>query len=104
MRAYVSQLICHFGRIWRICIGLFCAKRFLGLSVPRNMGPSVPAFMELRVNLRCQMVCVYLTCFLNLGLRENLGPLSDSGLSVPSIYGVASEFEVSISLCLYNMF
>ena len=60
--------------------------------------------MELRVNLSCQIVCVYLTCFLNLGLRDNLCPLSDSGLSVPSIYGVASEFEVSISLCLYNMF
>ena len=44
MRAYVSQLICHFGRIWRICIGLFCAKRFLGLSVPSSMGPSVPSF------------------------------------------------------------
>ena len=39
-----SQLICHFGRIWRICIGLFCAKRFLGLSVPSSMGPSVPSF------------------------------------------------------------
>ena len=45
MRAYVSQLICHFGRIWRICIGLFCAKRFLGLSVPSSMGPSVPRRM-----------------------------------------------------------
>ena len=39
-----SQLICHFGRIWRICFGLFCAKRFLGLSVPSSMGPSVPSF------------------------------------------------------------
>ena len=80
MRAYVSQLICHFGRIWRICIGLFffffCAKRFLGLSVPSSMGPSVPSFHG---------VASYLTCFLNLGLRDDLCPLPDSGLSVPTI-------------------
>ena len=50
-----------------------------------------PAYMELRVNSRCHLriVCVYLTCFLNLRVRDNLCPLPDMGLSVPSIYGVA---------------
>ena len=52
MRAYVSQLICHFDRIWRFSISpltpfsvlaFFVPKDFLGLSVPRNMGPSVPS-------------------------------------------------------------
>ena len=65
MRAYVSQLICHFGRIWRICIGLFCAKSFLGLSVPRIMGLSVPRIMGPSV-------------------PSSMGP------SVPSFHGVAS--------------
>ena len=84
MRAYVSQLICHFGRIWRFfmpplvpfsVLAFFVPKDFLGLFVPRNMGPSVPSsmgpsvpvLMDLRVILRCQIVCVYLTCFLISG-------------------------------------
>ena len=66
MRAYVSQLICHFGRIWRICIGLFVPRDFWDYLCPRAWDHLCPAFMELRVNLRCQIVCVYLTCFLNL--------------------------------------
>ena len=58
---------------------------------PRSWNHLCPVFMELRVNSRCHLriVCVYLTCFLNLRLRDNLCPLPDSGLSVPSIYGVA---------------
>ena len=51
MRAYVSQLICHFGRIWWFSfspfapygvLAVFRARRVLGPSVPKNMGPSVP--------------------------------------------------------------
>ena len=80
MRAYVSQLICHFGRIWRFfmpplvpfsVLAFFVPIDFLGLFVPRNMRPSVPSSM---------------------------------GPSVPSSHGFASYFKVSNRLCLFNMF
>ena len=56
-----------------LCIGHFCARKGLGLSVPRNMGPSVP---------------------------RNMGPSvpTSTGPSMPSFHGIASSFKVSNSL------
>ena len=92
------------------CIGLFCAERFFGTicaqeygTICANQHGTICTLISWSYE-RCQIVCVYLTCFLNWGLRDNLCPLPDSGLPVPSIYGIASEFEVSISLCLFDMF
>ena len=114
----MSQLICHFGRTWRFFIppltpfsalAFFVPKDFLGLSVPRNMGPSVPSSMGPSVpsshrfasdSKVSNSLCLLNIFFLISGLKDNLCPLSDSGLSVPSIYGVA----IRLVLCLVNMF
>ena len=55
-------------------MAFFVPRDFWDYLCPRAWDHLCPAFMELRVNLRCQIVCVYLTCFLNLGLRDNLCP------------------------------
>ncbi|KAK2549321.1 hypothetical protein P5673_030144 [Acropora cervicornis] len=48
------------------CVGLFCVERFLGLPVPRNMGPSVPSFHRGPsvpfVELECGFNCKILSC------------------------------------------
>ena len=64
------------------CIGLFCARKVLGLSVARNMGQSVPSKVS-------NSLCLF-NMFLKLQLRDNPCPLPpNSGLSVPSINGAA---------------
>ena len=61
--------------------GHFCARKGLGLSVPRNMGPSVPRNMGPSV-------------------PRNMGPSvpTSTGPSMPSFHGIASSFKVSNSL------
>ena len=86
MRAYVFAIDLSFlVEYGEYVLAFFVPRDFWDHLCPRAWDHLCPAFMELRVNLRCQIVCVYLTCFLNLGLRDNLCPLPDSGLSVPSI-------------------
>ena len=91
MRAYVSQLICHFGRIWGflslfsplapVCVlVIFVPGKFWDYLCPGiwdhlcpgnwdHLCPQAwdylcPAFMELRdIYWRCQIVCVYSTFF-----------------------------------------
>ena len=78
-----------------LCIGHFCARKGLGLSVSRNMGLSVPRNMGPSVPR-------------NMGpsVPRNMGPsvLTNMGPSVPSFHGIASSFKVSNSLCLFNLF
>ena len=75
----VEVLVSFFAICPFLCIGHFCARKGLGLSVPRNTGLSV---------LR------------NMGpsVPRNMGPY------VPSFHGIASSFTVSNSLCLFNFF
>ena len=74
----------------------------MGLSVPWNMGlSSVPSF---HVNLSVERFVYFNMFFFNYPLRGHLCPLPDSGLSVPSIYGVWGYFEVSISYLFIYMF
>ena len=97
MRAYVSQLnmdekeyggfLSLFSPFAAFCVlVIFVPGKFWDYLCPGiwdHLCPQAwdylcPAFMELRVNLRCQIVCVYSTFLFVI-----------KGRSVPSIYGVA---------------
>ena len=75
-----------------------CQEIFWDYLCPRAWDHVCPAFMELRVNLRCQIVCVYLTYFLNLRIKGQSVPPTGLGTICAQHLGSCGEFEVSLSL------